>query len=69
MLLVSASKQAEKMKALGEWRSWFAWHPVRLQDCGDVVWWEHVERRTEFISGFDGTYAFTYYRRPFTPSS
>jgi hypothetical protein len=64
VLLVDAAKQAAKVKALGEWRPWFAWHPVRLRESGDVVWWEHVERQTEFINGHDGTYAFTYYRRP-----
>lgn len=64
MLLVDAAKQAAKVKALGEWRPWFAWHPVRLRESGDIVWWENVERQTEFVSGYDGTYAFTYYRRP-----
>lgn len=64
MLLLDAEKRVAKMKALGEWRRWFAWHPVQLEDGGDVVWWEHVERRTEFVNGYDGTYAFDYYRRP-----
>lgn len=63
MLLVDADKREAKVKALGEWRPWFAWHPVKFQDGGDVVWWERVERRTEFLTGYDGTYAFTYYRK------
>ena len=64
MLLVDAEKERAKDKALGEWRRWFAWHPVTIRTTGDVVWWEYVERQTEFVSGYDGTYAFTYYRRP-----
>jgi hypothetical protein len=62
MLLVDANKQRAKVEALGKWRRWFAWHPVRLRATGDVVWWEYVERRTEFVSGYGRT--FTYYRRP-----
>jgi hypothetical protein len=66
--LVDAEKQAARIKALGEWRPWFAWWPVTIRDSGDVVWLEPVERQTEFVSGYDGTYAFTYYRRS-SPSS
>lgn len=64
MLLVSARMQKAKAIALAMWRPWFAWFPVRLRESGDVVWWERVERRTEYVSAYDGTYAFTYYRRP-----
>jgi len=63
MKLVDAQKQAERIRRLEQWRPWFAWHPVRLSDTGDVVWWEPVERRQEFISGYDGTYVFDRYRR------
>lgn len=28
----------------GQWRIWFAWHPVRTVD-GDLVWWQYVYRR------------------------
>lgn len=28
----------------GEWRSWFAWRPVKLQTTGEWVWLERVER-------------------------
>jgi hypothetical protein len=64
MILSDANKREEKVRRLAEWRLWFAWHPVRIRPSGDVVWWENVERKTEFFSAYDGTYAFTYYRRP-----
>lgn len=38
-----------KKERLGEWHTWFAWYPVRLQhppesDTYTVVWLEMVER-------------------------
>ena len=27
-----------------DWRPWFAWHPVRLVVCDDLVWLRYVER-------------------------
>jgi hypothetical protein len=64
MKLIDAAKQEAKIARLGEWRPWFAWHPVYDQDTGDLVWWEPMQRRTEFLQGPDGTYSFDYYRRP-----
>mgnify|MGYP000424559777 CR=1 FL=1 len=27
-----------------DWRTWFAWHPVRI-NSKELAWWEPVERR------------------------
>jgi hypothetical protein len=34
----------ERRRLMGdkEWRRWFAWYPVRLND-GTWAWWEYVE--------------------------
>jgi len=36
--------EREKHRIMGddEWRVWFAWYPVRLED-GTKAWWEEVE--------------------------
>jgi len=64
MKLIDAAKQEERIRKLGLWRPWFAWRPVYDYDTGDLVWWEPMERMTEFVTGYDGTYAFQRYRRP-----
>lgn len=38
----------EKFKQLNEWRPWFAWRPVRVDD-NRWAFWETVERRIEHI--------------------
>jgi hypothetical protein len=63
MKLSDAAKREAKRKALEQWHPWFAWHPVMLEN-GDAVWMEHIERRREFVSGYDGTYVFDRYRKP-----
>lgn len=37
----------EKCKRLGEWKNWFAWYPVFLNDCDKptLVWFETVQRK------------------------
>lgn len=42
----------------GQWRSWFAWHPVFTEDA--LVWLERVERRWDSIGGIE--YAWWEYR-------
>jgi hypothetical protein len=63
MILVNQARRAERIKALEKWRRWFAWYPVVVRPSGDVVWWEEVERKSEYICGYDGQYCFTYFRR------
>lgn len=50
-----------------EWHLWFAWRPVRLRP-GDgsaqpVAWLEWIDRRCEYVAGYDGAYRFWYYRK------
>lgn len=37
----------EKIKRLDQWRNWFAWHPVFLDDTDKptIVWLEMVQRK------------------------
>ncbi len=44
-----------------QWHRWFALWPVHVGN-GHYAWLEWVERRVEYVSGFDGTYAFPKYR-------
>ena len=32
-------------KDLLVWRTWFAWHPIFVEDDGKLVWLENVERK------------------------
>lgn len=44
-----------------KWHRWFALWPVNVGD-GHYAWLELVERRVEYVSAYDGTYAFPKYR-------
>jgi hypothetical protein len=36
----------EKCKRLNQWKNWFAWHPVFLNDTAKptIVWFETIQR-------------------------
>lgn len=51
---------AEKVDAWTRWHPWFAWYPVRIPDTRVCVWWETIERRTDYCMG----YRFHQYRLP-----
>ena len=42
----------EKTKRLAEWRNWFAWYPVYLDDVDKptIVWLETVQRKKYAVS-------------------
>lgn len=40
---------SEKRKRLEQWRTWFAWYPVKMN--GEWVWFEQIYRRTIIYSG------------------
>ena len=63
MIFIDNAKQEAKIRALEQWRRWYAWFPVQVENF-DFVWLEYVERRCDFVTGHDGTYVFTKYRRP-----
>jgi len=41
----------DRVKAAGEWHSWFAWYPVRL-GSHDCRWLETVERKLKTVKQF-----------------
>lgn len=44
-----------------QWHRWFALWPVHVGN-GHYAWLESVERKVEYLSAYDGTYAFPRYR-------
>lgn len=49
--MIWGSTNAEKdarIKALAQWRPWFAWHPVQTID-GRWAWLRTVERRGQYV--------------------
>lgn len=45
------------------WHTWFAWHPIIVNDAGYVylVWWENIERkRTEWDNREQTGYVYEY---------
>jgi hypothetical protein len=52
---------AEKQQRLGEWREWFAWHPVHVFG-GRYAWLETVYRRCEICAyRFPTFYTYNWY--------
>ena len=43
----------EKRESLTHWHRWFAWRIVLL-DTGRCVWLQFIERRFEYVFGYDG---------------
>ena len=37
-----------RRKRLSEWHSWFAWHPVQINDA-KKIWFQWIERRGLFL--------------------
>lgn len=33
-----------------QWHKWFAWHPVRIDNTGQRVWFETIQRRQRWQS-------------------
>lgn len=44
------------------WHQWFAWHPVRLEDTGEIAWFETVFRWKEVMGGWGDYYTDYRYR-------
>lgn len=44
----------ERFEASIQWRSWFAWPPVRIDGTRECRWLERVERRASY--DYVGTY-------------
>lgn len=49
-----------------DWHKWFAWRPVRIRagdgNTGPVVWFETIERKFDYLAGYDGRYLNIWYR-------
>ncbi len=50
-----------KSDLIGEWQSWFAWRPVKMQN-GNWIWWEQTEKR--YCEGGTGELGFYIYQDP-----
>ena len=51
-------RERYRLMADNDWKRWFAWYPVRLDNMAGGVWWEYVEYNQPM------TYNFPRYRLP-----